>query len=827
MNRTRTLTHLSFLAALLLFVISPPPCADATEPPAKKSIRVVASVYEPFVVQKGTAITGFDVDLLDTICRLHGIEYAIRLTSFKEMLDDVAAGRADMAIGCVYVTKERATLFHFTKPYLMGGLVMAVPTSRPLSSVDELDGKRLGVKLDATGERFARRLVAKGTRIRVVPYEATIDSFQALARGELDAVFNDYYNTILLIQRLYAGEISVAKNIWGVRLYDTTPIAYPVRRGNEWLTAILDDEIVRLESMGFRERLLAKWFPVQHPVNWPRFALYGAGAVLALGALIALALRRRQQALRTRALEEAAHRFGSLVMTLPLAVFILEHGRILHANTEAGRLMGLHDASESDGKDFDSFFQRSDAGPAGAHSAILERDDPADDADAGGGADTETPIREMTWRRYDGAVTPVLCAVHRIEWMGRRARALFAQDLSDYHAVRAEKERLTGLLAQSQKMEAIGQLAGGVAHDFNNLLTGIMGHADMALLDASDEGQRTPLRHILNAAQRAAELTAKLLTFARRGPMRAAPIHLHAIVDEAIALLPQRFGSAIAITRRLDAERDLVMGDATFLVQVMVNLLINAHDAMDGAGAVTIATDTIVIDERRRALIGCAGTGPHIRLSFTDTGCGIAAADLPRIFEPFYTTKASGKGTGLGLAMAYGIVKQHGGELTVESETGRGTTFTLYLPLTEGDVEADRPHGPAALPAGDMSGHIAVIDDEEAVVSYLERLLERGGYAVTSFIDPSAGLAWLRDHYETVDAVLLDVIMPQLDGAELVRVITTERPGLPVLLMSGHVPTEAEVRLGDFREHAASFLAKPLRSAEVLDAIAAALRDKR
>ncbi len=341
-----------------------------------------------------------------------------------------------------------------------------------------------------------------------------------------------------------------------------------------------------------------------------------------------------------------------------------------------------------------------------------------------------------------------------------------------------QRRKLQEQLRQAQKMEAVGQLAGGIAHDFNNLLTAITGYTELARMMIGDGDGLAELDEVLRAADRAASLTTQLLAFSRRQLLNPVPLDLSKVTRGVLPMLRRLIGEDIAVVEELDDALPSVLADAGQVEQVLVNLAVNARDAMPDGGVLTIATRAQALEREERSV-------PHVCLVVADTGVGIDGAALPRVFEPFYTTKGVGEGTGLGLATVHGVVSQSGGEVQVYSELGVGTTFKIFLPAT------DAVGGPAPMPAADAHGlggteTLLVCEDEAPVRSLLERVLTRAGYRVMSYDRPEDALSVGDAELEDIDALVSDVIMPGMPGPELARMLQERRPGLPTLFLSGY-----------------------------------------
>jgi signal transduction histidine kinase/ActR/RegA family two-component response regulator len=355
-----------------------------------------------------------------------------------------------------------------------------------------------------------------------------------------------------------------------------------------------------------------------------------------------------------------------------------------------------------------------------------------------------------------------------------------------FRDVTAQK-RLEEQLRQSQKMEAVGQLAGGVAHDFNNILTVIHGHASLLLAGGSLTGASArSAEQISQAAERAAGLTRQLLAFSRRQVMQPRQLDMNEVVANMTKMLGRILGEDIALQLNYSPQPARVQADAGMMEQVLLNLAVNSRDAMPKGGLLAIKISTLDVDARRLAEHSERHTGRFVCLSVVDTGCGIPPENLRRIFEPFFTTKEVGKGTGLGLATVYGIVKQHQGWIEVESEPGKGTAFKVFLPRS---VKAAEPAGepPAEKAVRGGTETILVVEDEVAVRELVCNLLAGQGYQILQAESGPKALQVWRDSKDRIDLLLTDLVMPdQMNGRELAEKLWAERPRLKVIFTSGY-----------------------------------------
>ena len=384
-----------------------------------------------------------------------------------------------------------------------------------------------------------------------------------------------------------------------------------------------------------------------------------------------------------------------------------------------------------------------------------------------------------------------------------------------------ERTELEAQLRQAQKMEAVGRLAGGVAHDFNNLLTVISAHSSFLLesLDSSDP-QHEDAEAIHKAGIRAAGLTRQLLAFSRKQILKPAVLDLNAIVSETRKMLERLLGEDVEVVTDLAPDLGRVLADASQLDQVLVNLAVNARDAMPTGGRLTLTTRNVTTNDGRPGARRIIPAGDYVLLEVADTGVGMTAAVKARLFEPFFTTKGPGKGTGLGLATAYGIVKQSGGFILVESALDAGTTFQVYLPVASRDRHSgERLAMTSETVGGDET--VLIIEDEEAVRGIAASVLSRAGYTVLEAASGAAALALAYTFKPTIDLVVSDAVMPAMSGAEAVDRLRRQRPGLKALFMSGY--TDDEMMRAGIVSSAVRFLQKPFEPADLARAVRDAL----
>ena len=383
----------------------------------------------------------------------------------------------------------------------------------------------------------------------------------------------------------------------------------------------------------------------------------------------------------------------------------------------------------------------------------------------------------------------------------------------------AKEKELEAQLLQAQKLEILGTLVGGIAHDFNNMLTSILGFTDLLLLDVAETQLHDDLRHIEMLSHRAADMVRQLLAFSRHGRSQKHSLALRPFLEEMIRLLKRTIPETIAVELRLAAENLVVQADATQVQQVVMNLAVNARDAMPNGGRLIIESARVLLDAAFCQAHPNLSPGWHVQLRVSDTGVGIPPAIRSRIFDPFFTTKEVGHGTGLGLSVVYKIVQNHAGAIEVESEIGRGTSLTIYLPLSQQPlVEAEAPLD--ELLRGNAT--LLLVEDEPLVLQYGQKALERLGYRVLTAHDGLAALEVFEAHQEEIALVILDVVMPRMGGRAAARELKRRKATVGVLLTTGYDCVEAASgeweAVGEYE-----FLRKPYRIRELAQVVRAML----
>ncbi|WP_175596941.1 ATP-binding protein [Peristeroidobacter soli] len=480
---------------------------------------------------------------------------------------------------------------------------------------------------------------------------------------------------------------------------------------------------------------------------------------------------KREVRSRTEEMTRSERQFAQLVAGVTdCAIYMLDaDGFVSSWNPGAERIKG-YSAEEIIGRHFSQFYTVEDRAiglPDRSLSLVA----------------TKGKFEGEGWRmRKDGSrfwasvlIDPIYGPDHRVVGYAKITRDM------------TERRLIQEQLNQAQKMEAIGQLTGGVAHDFNNLLTVILGNLDVVQRRAAadDEKLQRAIEHATRGAERAAALTHQLLAFARRQPLNPKPTAVNQLVTTLLELIRRTLPEAIAVQSRLSAGVGQVSVDPNQMESALLNLAVNARDAMSGKGTLTIMTELVDVSEDEALRLGDLKPGPHAVISVVDTGVGMSAEVVARAFDPFFTTKPLGQGTGLGLSQVFGFVKQSGGTVKLQSEPGQGTTVKVYLPRVDASAEPRSERNGDELPRGDKTETVLVVEDEKDVRAYSIECLEELGFSVLHASDGPSALRMIADHPE-IRLLFTDVGLPHMSGRELAEEARRLRPELPVLFTTGY-----------------------------------------
>lgn len=506
--------------------------------------------------------------------------------------------------------------------------------------------------------------------------------------------------------------------------------------------------------------------------------------------------------LSEKALRESEQRNRLLIEESPVGIVLLQDGKLTYANPAALAMFGYDDPNRVLGRPAEDFLECEEW----ERIQRLRRD-----RLAGRLLPHSLSVKGI---RENGEALDLTLWPREINYCGQQTSLAFIAD-------RTEAKSLWTQLLHSQKMEAVGTLAGGIAHDFNNLLTVVLGYSEFIISEKSEEDpEYEDLKKVMHAAQSAADIVQQILAFSRKADTKLSTLNLNLQVDRLRKMLSRLIPRSIEIQINPDPNLPTINADHAQIDQILLNLAVNARDAMPDGGTLTIETELVDLDEEYCRSHVESSVGPHALLKVRDTGIGIDSPSMDRIFEPFYTTKKPGEGTGLGLATVYGIVKSHGGHITCQSEPGLGTTFEIYLPVPQIETETDAETGPAFPAFG--TGTILLVDDEAFIRELGKRVLERVGYDVITASNGHEAIEAYKDKGANISLLVLDLLMPHMDGKECLAEILKMDPDAKVLIVSGYSPDRAP---REVIESAKGFIKKPFNAEEFLKTVRDVLKE--
>ena len=559
---------------------------------------------------------------------------------------------------------------------------------------------------------------------------------------------------------------------------------------NELMNCIKTGQVKEFPDLKYKEKFL-------HITIAP----FSAGAIITS---VDITLRRHSE----KALKESEEKYRTLVRTSPDSIILSDlNGDIIYISE---RTLEMHGYKEPESLIGTSFYQLIDKGD---HKRLKQYYNKVL-------ADGLVKSDEYQMIRYDGSHYTGEINMALIRDTGGKPTSIViaTRDITLRKKVEEEKTAMQMQLLQVQKMEAVGTLTGGVAHDFNNLLTAIQGCADLMIMK-TDEGNELyrEMREIQDATSRASDLTRQLLLFSRKQPMEFSLLDLNRTVENLLRMLHRLIGEDIGISTAFEEELWAMKGDRGTLEQIIMNLVVNAKQAMPEGGTVTIKTDNVVLDNADIKNNPEAKKGQCVRLSVIDSGIGMTQEVLEHIFEPFYSTKGPGSGTGLGLAVVYGIVKQHGGWITVSSEPGNGSAFEIYFPAV---ADAKTKKNDETEDVDKLQGkgeRILVVEDENTVREFISFALEENGYDIFTATSANEALTLYNKENNKFDLVIVDVVLPDKSGVQLVKDLLKQRKDQKILFSSGY--TDRKSQWDEIQKMGFTFLQKPYPLVTMLQTI--------
>ncbi len=763
-------------------------------------------------------VKGFLIDILEHIGSKEGWDITYVPGTWTECLERLEKGEIDLLVGIEY-SRERNRIYDFTYEKMTSNWgVVYTNKDFDINQIVSLDHKKIAVLHDDVHYDVLRQLAIQyGLKCRFIEayeYDAILE---LVDRKRVDAG---------VVNRLFGLEFERQYNVnRSSVIFSPTEVHFAVpKKKHRKLIETIDNYVMNLKSdkRSIYHQSLDKWTPADAKWELPKWLigiLAVGGGLLLLFFTTGLILRAQVKA-KTAELSVANKELrGEIVErkrveeALRFTQFTVDHAgdavfwmgsnaQFIYVNEAACRSLG---------------YSREELLSMTVHDI-----DPNFPAEVWPDHWEEVKQRgsfivESQYRTKPGGVYPVEITVNYIEFEGKEYNCAFARDISERKKAEQDRDRLESQLLHAQKMEAIGTLAGGIAHDFNNLLQAVQGYAELLLLRRGEQepGYRE-LKEISRAAIRGGELTQQMLTFSRREESKLRPIDLNREVLNVKELLQRTIPKMIDIELHLASKLKTINGDPGQIEQILMNLTVNAKDSMPEGGKLLIATENVLLDEEFCKTHLGAKPGEYILLAISDTGQGMSKETLEHIFEPFYTTKGVGEGTGLGLAMVYGIVKSHRGYITCYSEPGEGTTFKIYLPVIEQEGTLVASEETVTAVTGG-TGTILLVDDEDFVRELGEQILLKFGYTAITAADGETALEVYRKEPERIDLIILDLIMPGIGGRRCLQELLEIDPHAKVLIASGYSPDGPTKEI--LQAGAKGFVRKPYEMRQLLAAV--------
>jgi PAS domain S-box-containing protein len=785
-------------------------------PIPRRPLRIGFEPNPPAQIRTATGFSGLAVETVNEAAKRAGIQLQWVETgtssdgAFQKGLVDLWPLMADLP--------DRRKRVYISRPWLHADHVLLLPAG----SVDP-DRRFTGRIALFQMPLHARLLHERFSQAQMVPFRTGADAIRAVCTGAVSAAFlEDRVAMIAMGQKvpecpsvdLRVQPLTDLTIQLGVAsTFDARGAADALRReiGNLFRDGTLAVMIAKYSYYGLDDAWATyDLMESEERTRWLKFGISALAMALALALWQAHSLRRARQA------AELANVATSQALSRYQLVSRAAHGALFEYDLKSGNVVWneavqqlFRYAAERVGSDVHWWEERIHPGDqarvlARMESAIAQKE--------------PTWADEYRFRRGDGTYAVVADRGHLLSDNGEPARLI--RTVIDVTEQRALEEQLLEI----QKMEAIGRLAGGIAHDFNNLLTVILGYGNL-LADSFHSGLRDDpteraIRELIQAADQAARLTQQLLAFSRRQLLRPQVLDLNTVITDMVGMMRRVLGEHAELVVTLAPNLGKVRADRGQIEQVVMNLCVNARDAMPAGGRLTLETANVEMGAADVSLHGDISSGPYVRLAVGDTGCGMQPETQAHIFEPFFTTKGVGRGTGLGLATTHGIVNQSGGSISVQSEPGRGSTFTVFLPRAA-HAEVDQVPSPVAR-AETAKGNetILVVEDESAVREMTTAILRKHGYTVLAASNGETATLVAGLSGAGIDLLLTDVVMPRMNGYELAQQLTARYPALKVLCMSGYAQNAAPGP-GPGREW--PFVSKPFTSSGLLEKVREAL----
>jgi len=836
MVRHDTIIRSMCLGVILVTLVFPGHLSASTDPGIARGQRNKPLVvggdrdYPPYeyLDERGRP-SGYNVDLIRAVAQVMGMNIEIRLGPWAQVRNALETGKIDMIEG-MFSSPERMNYVDFSVPHtIIHHAVFIRKEGIRIEALEDLKGKEIIVQ---KGDIMHDYVLAKGLSTRVVLVESPVEALRILSSGRHDCALLLESQGLFLAHKYRLSNITTTGPPFAPDEY-----CFAVKKGNDRLLAQLNQGIGIIKATGRYNEIHDKWMgtlqtggiSADEAFRWVAFVV--GPLILLLVAVVLWSWSLRSQVRRRtdqlseelaerkqaeEALRQSEAKFRFLTEKMNDVIWTADMDfRVTYVSPSIEKALGFTPEERLNQQVAETMTPESYARALQLLTAEIEREqDPT--------ADPERTVKlDIEYYHKSGSTVWMENVISAIRDDGGTIIGIHgvSRDITERKQADLERKRLESQLSQAQKMESIGTLAGGIAHDFNNILSAIIGYTELALDDSSDPVKvQRGLKEVLKAGERARGLVKQILTFSRKTDADYSPLVLRTVIKESLRMLRSVMPTTIEIRQNL-IDSGLVMADPTQIHQVMINLCTNAVHAMDETGGV------LMVELKRESLEeeASGGLGLHpgsyLRITVQDTGHGMTPEVMERIFDPYFTTKATGQGTGLGLAVVHGIVKSHGGAITCSSVPGYGTTFHLYLPEIEpGRNEEKVPDG-RSLQTG--TERILMVDDEPTLADLVEKMLGGLGYSVTSRTSSEEALELFRKDPDRFDLVISDMTMPGLTGDRLAQRLLEIRRDIPIILCTGYSERITEERAKSIGIR--KFILKPLTRDSLAEAVRSVL----